>query len=202
MVEKWHIDQTLDLRIPIHFSNFYVGMLCRHPYACHARSTLNLKKCSEPANFWRFWLLDRSRATAWCKFWRHLGQPILRARPFLGADFPSRWSHKTMEKHSISRNSYPPKPPHLTHLSCIPSARSHLVVHRSSAATLNVVGSWIPKHPLTSMLRCVTNSLTCKPSKHTFFLNKVKKNYHADCIPQELRAWRAFGLTLPHGLKQ
>ena len=44
-------------------------------------------------------------------------------------------------KHSISRNSYPPKPLHLTHLSCITSARSHLLVDRSSAATLRIVGS-------------------------------------------------------------
>ena len=78
--------------------------------------------------------------TARCKFWRHLGQAILRTRPFLGADFASG-SHKTMEKHGISRNSYPPKPPHLTHLSCITSARSHLFVGRSSASTLSTVGS-------------------------------------------------------------
>ena len=61
--------------------------------------------------------------------------------PFLGADFPSLRRHKTMGKHSILRNSYPPKPPHLTHLSCITSARSHLLVDRSSAATLSTVGS-------------------------------------------------------------
>ena len=67
-------------------------------------------------------------------------QPILRARPFLGADFPSQRSHKTMEKHSISRNSYPPKP-HVTHLCCITSALSHLLVDISSAATLSIVGS-------------------------------------------------------------
>ena len=80
---------------------------------------------------------------------RHLGQPVLRTRLFLGADFPSPRSHKTMEKHSISRSSSPPKSPHLTHLSCIASARSHLLVDRSSAATLSIVGSSIPKLPLT-----------------------------------------------------
>ena len=58
------------------------------------------------------------------------------ATPVLGADFPSRRSHKTIEKHSISRNSDPPKPPHLTHLSCITSTRSW-----SSAATLSIAGS-------------------------------------------------------------
>ena len=36
--------------------------------------------------------------------------------------------------------SYPPKP-HVTHLCCITSARSHLLVDRSSAATLSIVGS-------------------------------------------------------------
>ena len=62
--------------------------------------------------------------------------------PFLGADFPRPRSHKTVEKYSILHNSYPPKPPHLTHhLSCITSARSHLLVDRSLASTLNIVGS-------------------------------------------------------------
>ena len=70
----------------------------------------------------------------------HLQQPILRTRPFLGADFPSQRSHKTMEKHRISRTSYPPNP-HVSHLCCITSARSHLLVDRSSAATLSIVGS-------------------------------------------------------------
>ena len=71
-------------------------------------------------------------ATSW--------QPILRTLPFLGGDFPSQRSHKTMEKHSISRNSYPPNP-HVTHLCCITSVRSHLLVDRSSAATLSIVRS-------------------------------------------------------------
>ena len=70
----------------------------------------------------------------------HLGQQILRARPFLGADFPSQRSYKTMEKHSISRASYPPNP-HVSHLCCITSARSHLLVDRFSAATFSIVGS-------------------------------------------------------------
>ena len=80
------------------------------------------------------------------QIWPHLGQQILRAREFLGADFPSRRSHKTMEKHSISRTSYPPNP-HVSHLCCITSARSHLL-DRSSAATFSIVGSQIPKLPL------------------------------------------------------
>ena len=61
--------------------------------------------------------------------------------PLLGADFPSLRSHKTVEKHSISCNSYPPKPSHVAHPSCVASARSHLLVDRSSAATLSIVGS-------------------------------------------------------------
>ena len=131
----------------------------------------NFQKCSHTFSFLRFWLPNRSRAQAWCKFWRlqlpkvlrpcqfltmltskslsragvvqilpHLEQPILRTRPFLGPDFPSRRSHKTMEKHSMSRTSYPPNP-HVSHLCCITSARSHLLVDRSSAATFSIVGS-------------------------------------------------------------
>ena len=70
----------------------------------------------------------------------HLGPQILRTRPFLGPDFSSRRSHKTMEKHSVSRTSYPPNP-HVSHLCCITSARSHLLIDRSSAATFSIVGS-------------------------------------------------------------
>ena len=70
----------------------------------------------------------------------HLGSQILRTRPFLGPDFSSRRSHKTMEKHSISRSSYPPNP-HVSHLCYITSARSHLLIDRSSAATFSIVGS-------------------------------------------------------------
>ena len=77
----------------------------------------------------------------------HLGPQILRTRPFLGPDFSSRRSHKTMEKHSISRTSYPPNP-HVSHLCCITSAQSHLLIDRSSAATFSIGGSWIPKLPL------------------------------------------------------
>ena len=138
---------------------------------CHAKSILNLKKWSERGpgvptilaskslsrhsvvQIWRistsksaltppafrFWLPNLSLAAGWCKFWRHLRQPTLRTRPFLGADFASLRSHK-MEWKNISCNSYPPKP-HVTHLSCITSAQSHLLVNRSSAATLSIVGS-------------------------------------------------------------
>ena len=168
----------------------------------------NFQKCSDHASFERFWLPNRCRAQAWCKFWRlqlpkvlrtcqfltiltseslsragvvqilptstskiaprvsltiltsrtfsragvvqilsHLKPQILRTRPFLGPDFSSRRSHKTMVKHSISRISYPPNP-HVAHLCCITSARSHLLIDRSSAATFSIVGSWIPKLPL------------------------------------------------------
>ena len=60
----------------------------------------------------------------------NLQQPILRARPFLGADGPSQRSQKTLQKHSISRASYL--------LCCITSARSRLLVDTSSAATLSI----------------------------------------------------------------
>ena len=66
----------------------------------------------------------------------HLGPQILRTRPFEGPDFSSRRSYKTMEKHSISRTSYPPNP-HVSHLCYITSARSHLLIDRSSAATFS-----------------------------------------------------------------
>ena len=45
----------------------------------------DFKKSSDHANSWRF----GSFAPAWCKFCRHVGQPILRARPFLGVAFAS-----------------------------------------------------------------------------------------------------------------
>ena len=94
----------------------------------------------------------------------HLGPQILRTRPFLGPDFSSRRSHKTMEKHSISRTSYPPNP-HVSHLCFITSARSHLLIDRSSAATFSIVGSYIPKLPLIIAYSTTTNqyskSLSC-----------------------------------------
>ena len=114
---------------------------------------------------------NRCHAQAWCKFWRLQFPKLLRARqfltiltskslsragvvqilatswaadppqlPFLGADFPRQRSHKTTEKHSVWHNSYPPNP-HVWHLCCITSARSHLLVDTSSAATLSIVGS-------------------------------------------------------------
>ena len=53
---------------------------------------------SAPRPFFSNFDFQIALAQAWCKFWRHLGQPILRTRPFLGAGFPSLQSH----------NSYPP----------------------------------------------------------------------------------------------
>ena len=46
----------------------------------------DFKKSSDHASFWRFWFPNRSFGLAR----RHLGQPILRARPFLGAAFASQ----------------------------------------------------------------------------------------------------------------
>ena len=105
----------------------------------------------------KFWRLQLPKVLRTCQFltiltskscWRagvvqilsHLGPQILRTRSFLGPDFSSRRSHKTMEKHSISRTSYPPNPD-VTHLCCITSARSHPLVDRFSATTFSIVGS-------------------------------------------------------------
>ena len=46
----------------------------------------DFKKSFDHASFWRFWFPNRSFAPAW----RHLGQPVFRARPFLGAAFASQ----------------------------------------------------------------------------------------------------------------
>ena len=46
----------------------------------------DFKKSSDHASFWRFWFPNRSFGLAR----RHLGQPILRARPFLGTPFASQ----------------------------------------------------------------------------------------------------------------
>ena len=57
----------------------------------------NFQKCPRARQFLTiltFKLLSR----AGVQILPHLQQPILRARPFLGADFPSQRSHKTMEK--------------------------------------------------------------------------------------------------------
>ena len=81
---------------------------------------LNFKKRADTANLTILVSKPLTRhsvvrifATSWAA-----GPPQL---PFLGADFLSQRSHKTLEKHNISRNCYPPKPAHLTHLSCVTS---------------------------------------------------------------------------------
>ena len=58
-------------------------MLCRNPCACHANSTLNLKKRPGHLVFSRFWLPNRSRAQALCKFCRLQLPKVLRRRQFL-----------------------------------------------------------------------------------------------------------------------
>ena len=132
---------------------------------------LNFEKCSDTARFYRFWLPNRSRAQAWCKFCRAQLPKVLPAcqfltiltskslsragvvqilstswaadppqLPFFGPTFASLWSDKTMEKHSISRNSYPPKSlrSHICavkHLCCPTSMLQDL------PATFSIVGS-------------------------------------------------------------
>ena len=44
---------------------------------------VNFQKCSDTASFWRFWLPNRSRAQAWCKFCRDQLRKVLRHRQFL-----------------------------------------------------------------------------------------------------------------------
>ena len=102
-------------------------------------------KCSEPRSFERFSLPNRSRAQAWCKFCQHLGQPILRTTSLFGPTFPRPRSHKIRK--NIACRAIPTRQnlmSHIsavTHLCCITSARSHLLVDKSSAATLSIVGS-------------------------------------------------------------
>ena len=132
---------------------------------------VNFQKCSGPASFSRFWLPNRSRAQAWCKFWRAQLPKVLRAcefltiltseslsragvvqisstswaadppqLPFFGPTFASLRSHETTEKHSISRNSYPPKSL-MSHI----CAEKHLCCPTSNLrdlpATFSIVGS-------------------------------------------------------------
>ena len=101
---------------------------------------LKFKKLSEPASFWRFWLPNRSRATAWCKFCRHLGQPI---------HFASLWSHKTMEEHRISRNFYPPNSL-MSHTRAVQHLCCQASMLKDLPATRSIVGSWILKFLLVS----------------------------------------------------
>ena len=48
---------------------------------------LNFQKCSEPLSFERFWLPNRSRAQAWCKFYEAQLQKVVRACQF----FEIKW---------------------------------------------------------------------------------------------------------------
>ena len=132
---------------------------------------LNFQKCSEPARFWRFWLPNRSRAQAWCKFCRDQLRKVLRHRqfltiltseslwrasvvqilstswaadppqlPFFGPTFASLRSHETTEKHSISRNSYPPKSL-LSHICAVKHLCCPTSMLRDLPATFSIVGS-------------------------------------------------------------
>ena len=177
-------------------------MLCRNPCACHTRTHFepqktfrapgvsNRSRAQAWCKFWRlqlhpqflkrFGLPNLSRAQAWCIFWQlklpkvlrgcqfwtiltsqslsragvvqilatsisisapnsqfwtiltskslsragvvqilsHLEQPILRTRPFLGADFPSQRSHKTMENTAFL--AIPTRQILMSHISAVP----------------------------------------------------------------------------------
>ena len=126
------VDQAPDLRTTIRFNNFYVDALSksvRLPHEKHFKprkvfrdpgvSTILASKSpwchsavqicgSELQKLSRHQFLailtsESSSATAWCKLWRHLRQPILPTRPFLGAEFPSQRNHKTMEKQHVAQ---------------------------------------------------------------------------------------------------
>ena len=111
----------------------------------------------------------------------HLQQPILRARPYLGADFPSQRSHKTMEKTAFCaipiRQSLMSRISAVTHLCCIASARSHLLVRKSSAANLSIVLPLIMKtftarvYPLNSSFS--TLQLGMPLEGHTVLSQKI-----------------------------
>ena len=76
---------------------------------------LQLPKVPRPCHFLTILTSKSLSPAGLVQILPHLQQPVLRARPFLGADFPSQRSGKTMEKHSILRASYPPNP-HVSHL--------------------------------------------------------------------------------------
>ena len=119
-------------------------MLCQNPCACHAKSTWNLTKVLRApgvltlltskslSRHSRVQILRPSTSKS-CpnlsvfiyRFWRHLGQLVLRTRPFLGADFPSQRSHKTMEKHRFRairtcQNLF------ISHISAVSHLRDHI----------------------------------------------------------------------------
>ena len=125
---------------PSSFNGFGFWIALAHRWGANFPK-LNLKKCSEL--FLALTILaceSLSRAgvvqillTSWAADPSQL--------PFLGADFARPRSHETLEKHSISRNSYPPE----SLMSCI-CAVKHLCCPTSMlqelAATFSIVGSW------------------------------------------------------------
>ena len=71
---------------------------------------LNFKKRSEPTVFSRFWLPNRSRAQAWCKFCRDQLPKVLRHRQFLTILTSKSLSRAGVVQ--ILSTSWPPDPPH------------------------------------------------------------------------------------------
>ena len=109
----------------------------------------DFKKSSDHASFWRFWFPNRSFGLAR----RHLGQPILRARPFLGAAFASQ-----RQPHNYGQTW------HFAQFLPAKTTASHtFVLYRFcaiaffvdgfSAATLSIVASKILTFPYISCLR-------------------------------------------------
>ena len=82
--------------------------------------------------------LARRRGANFC---RHLGQPILRTTSLFGPTFASLRSHETMEKHSISRNSYPPKSL-MSHILAVKHLCCATSMLRDLPATFSIVGSF------------------------------------------------------------
>ena len=97
---------------------------------------LNFQKWSEPGVFCTFWLGNVLRATTACNF-SSLIWPA-------GAYFSTLRSHKSLEKHSVSRLSYLFAHLHLLSSDLFSSDSSHLCF-----STVHIVGSFTSKLPST-----------------------------------------------------
>ena len=126
------------------FLHFWLRNVLRATTACTFSTFfrhLNLQNWSEPGVFCTFWLGNVLRATTACNF-SSLIWPAGSAPAALASLLFDPPSHKSLEKHSVSRLSYLFAHLHLLSSDLVSSDSSHLCF-----STVHIVGSFTSKLP-------------------------------------------------------
>ena len=84
----------------------------------------NFQKCSEPLSFLRFWLPNRSRAQAWCKFFRSFGNRS--SAPARSYDLTFLASEATKLWTNTAFRALPTRQILMSHISAVSHLRDHI----------------------------------------------------------------------------